>query len=87
MRQCFRSWLRDHYYGDERALRSAWQKPDAAFATAEVPSEGEQLHIKNWTFRDPSQEQNVIDYFACYRSGHEWSRDALLTSSTSTATA
>lgn len=65
MRRCFCSWLRSHYNEDERAFKAAWNKPDITFDTAEVPSEAEQLHTKNWTLRDPTPEQNVIDYFRC----------------------
>ena len=65
MRRFFRAWLRSQYNEDEHAFNTAWNRPDTTFDTAEVPSEAEQLHLQNWTFRDPVQEQNVIDYYRC----------------------
>jgi hypothetical protein len=65
MRRHFRAFLRDKYHGEVSAFRAAWSSPHVTFDTAEVPSQNEQLQTKHYTFRDPSSEQNVLDYFAC----------------------
>lgn len=65
MRQHFRAYLSKKYNNDISALRNAWNNPEIAFDTVEVPSAREQLHAKNFIFRDPSSERNVIDYFQC----------------------
>lgn len=65
MKRHFRVWLREHYSNDEAGLRKAWNKPEVSFETAEVPSGVEQFETKHMTFRDPKQEQNVIDYYHC----------------------
>ena len=65
MKRHFRKWLREHYNNDESALRKAWNKPEVSFDIAEVPSGIEQFETKHLTFRDPKQEQNVIDYYHC----------------------
>ncbi len=66
MRQHFRSWLRREYGDDPARLRAAWNRRDITFETAEVPPAEQQLQTKLYTFRDPAQEQNVIDYFRCF---------------------
>jgi hypothetical protein len=63
MRRHFRSWLRRQYHDDPSELRAAWNRPGVTFETAEVPTAEEQLSAKLFTFRDPAQEQNAIDYF------------------------
>jgi hypothetical protein len=65
MRKHFRAYLGEKYNNDIAALRMAWGNPEISFETAEVPSAGEQLHAKNYMFRDPGSERNVIDYFQC----------------------
>jgi hypothetical protein len=65
MRRHFRAWLSERYGSDAARLRSAWNQSDASFDTAEVPSAAEQLQSKKFTFRDPKQEQKVIDYYRC----------------------
>lgn len=65
MRRHFRRWLHDRYRGDLQHLRSAWNDPNAAFETAEVPTAQQQLQAKRFLFRDPRQEQRTIDYFRC----------------------
>jgi hypothetical protein len=65
MRRHFRAFLREKYNGDVSALKKAWNSPVITFDTAEVPSQNEQLQTKHYTFRDPSSEQKVIDYFTC----------------------
>jgi hypothetical protein len=66
MRQHFRAWLRRKYHHDPAELRAAWNRPEASFDNAEVPTADEQLHAKFYTFRDPARERNVIDYFGCF---------------------
>lgn len=65
MKQCFHSYLRSKYHDNVSELRSAWNNSGMTFDTAEVPSDKEQLETKHFAFRDPSKEQNVIDYFMC----------------------
>jgi hypothetical protein len=65
MRRYFREWLRRHYQDDISRLRAAWRHaPAVTFDSAEVPAAGRQLEARLYTFRDPSVEQDVIDYFA-----------------------
>ena len=66
MRRHFRSWLRRQYASDLAAFRAAWNNPQISFDTAEVPSAEAQLQTKLYTFRDPAQERNVIDYYRCF---------------------
>ncbi len=64
-RRHFRLWLRQHYENDLAAFRAVWNNPQISFDTAEVPSAEEQLQTKLYTFRDPTRERNVIDYYRC----------------------
>ena len=66
MRRYFHTWLRKRYQNDTSALRTAWSDEQVTFDTAEVPSAEEQFHTKHFLFRDPKQEQKVIDYYTCY---------------------
>ena len=65
MRRHFRAWLRGKYKDSIKSLQSAWAKPSATFDSAEVPSAEAQLNAKRYTFRDPNEEQDVIDYYQC----------------------
>lgn len=65
MAKHFRHWLRQKYGNDATAFQKSWNKPGVTFENAEVPSASEQFETKHLTFRDPQQEQNVIDYFQC----------------------
>jgi len=65
MRRHFRGWLKEHYGGDAAALQKAWNDPRVSFDSAEVPSAAAQFGTTRFVFRDPRQEQNVIDYFRC----------------------
>lgn len=65
MQRHFRAWLQKRYRGEVQALQTAWNDPEVSFKTAEVPSDVEQLTTRHYAFRDPRQEQNVIDYFIC----------------------
>ncbi|MHB0937461.1 MAG: beta-galactosidase [Armatimonadota bacterium] len=64
MREHFRRYLRERYQHDA-ALQAAWNDPSCSFDTATVPSAGQQLQTRQHAFRDPKQEQQVIDYFTC----------------------
>ena len=75
MRAHFRAWLRERYRGDVSALQSAWAAPQVTFDSANVPSAEEQKETSHFLFRDPSCEQNVIDFYHCYA---ELAADALL---------
>ena len=65
MRAHFCAWLRQHYREDLNALRTAWADPAVSFATAQVPGAEAQFSSVQFTFRDPRQEQAVIDYYRC----------------------
>ncbi len=65
MQDHFRAWLRSHYLNDESFFRKAWADPYVTFETAEVPLSETQLRTRQYTFRDPQYEQNVIDFFRC----------------------
>ncbi len=74
MQRAFRLWLKGRY-GSESALQQAWGRPDVGFETAEVPSCEEQMNSRRWLFRDPRQERNVADFYACYA---ETAADAMI---------
>jgi len=65
MQQHFRAWLRQQYGGDVATLQDAWADARVSFGTAAVPSALDQLQTTHQTFRDPRQEQHVIDYYRC----------------------
>ena len=65
MQRCFRDWLRRTYHDDVVELREAWSDPAASFETAQVPSALAQLTTTHKAFRDPRQEQAVIDSYRC----------------------
>ena len=65
MRRHFRSWVQQKYQDNPSALQKAWADPKVTFLNAEVPSAEAQLQARRYTFRDPAQEQNVIDYYEC----------------------
>ena len=65
MRRHFQGWLRKKYCDDVYILRKAWKNDTVTFDTVEVPSENQQLHTLNYSFRNPQLEHNVIDYLQC----------------------
>jgi hypothetical protein len=65
MRRHFRGWLRDKYKDRVQSLRSAWAQPAATFDSAAVPGAEAQLNARHYTFRDPKEERNVVDYYEC----------------------
>ncbi|MEI6107508.1 MAG: hypothetical protein WCR49_10900 [Opitutae bacterium] len=58
----FRDWLHKKY-GNDSALRRAWRSDRHTLATATVPDLAEREFTGDGIFRDPQQEQRVIDYF------------------------
>jgi len=64
MERYFRTWLEAHY-GDQEALREAWQEGKVRFRDAAVPPPEAQWETEHWSFRDPRREQPVIDYYRC----------------------
>ena len=65
MQHHFRAWLRQRYANDVATLQTAWATPNVTFDTAEVPPAAAQLSTTHHTFRDPTREQAVIDYYRC----------------------
>ena len=65
MRRHFRGWLRARYKDSVQSLRSAWAHPSVIFDSAEVPGAEAQLNAGHYTFRDPKEERNVVDYYEC----------------------
>jgi hypothetical protein len=64
MTRRFREWLREKY-GDDAALRAAWNDPQATLAAAEVPNLDQRRKTSDGVFRDPQKERRVIDYYRC----------------------
>ncbi|MBI5820616.1 MAG: hypothetical protein HZA88_16740 [Verrucomicrobia bacterium] len=60
MRKYFGDFLRQKYRNDPRLLNEAWGQPALAFDTAAIPSVQRRLGAGD--FRDPSKEQDVIDF-------------------------
>lgn len=65
MQRHFRAWLRRKYKDDLGAFQKAWAGAKVTFDSAAVPSAEEQLNTKAYSFRDPEQEQQAIDYYEC----------------------
>lgn len=65
MRRHFQAWLRRKYGNHALVLRKAWDDDAITFDTAEVPLPRKQANTRAGHFRDPSREQNVIDYYQC----------------------
>jgi hypothetical protein len=59
----FRRWLRETY-GTEAALRQAWGRPEASFATAAVPEPARRRAPALGLFFDPLSQRDVLDYNA-----------------------
>ncbi len=58
----FRAWLRERY-GDDESLRRAWHSRAVSLETAEIPSYRKRAAAAFGSFRDPTAEQDVIDYY------------------------
>ncbi len=61
MQQAFRAWLRQRY-GQDQALREAWQQQNVTIMSAEIPGQSERLGDRSRTFRQIPREQPVIDF-------------------------
>jgi hypothetical protein len=57
----YHRWLGKTYRTDD-ALRKAWRRPDVSLGSAEPPTAAELSKSAYGALRDPSREQNVIDY-------------------------
>lgn len=65
MLAAFRRWLK-HKYGADEQLREAWRNPDVTCATAAIPDTAvRRCCAGGGIFRDPEQEQRVLDYYRC----------------------
>lgn len=64
MQAHFTAWLREKYQ-DDNGLQSAWNKADATIEGALVPDVARRIRTRDGVFRDPQQEQDVIDYYRC----------------------
>jgi len=62
MTSYFRNWLRNKYKTDEK-LQIAWRSKQFTLANASVPDTTERNFTGDGIFRNPAQEQRVIDYF------------------------
>jgi hypothetical protein len=60
-REAFRRWLAQAY-GNDAALRRAWQDSTASLATVEAPTAAERDATGHRLFRDPRTERRVIDF-------------------------
>jgi len=65
MQEHFQAWLRRRYQDDPAALRRSWNDPLVTFETAQVPPADAQVMTTQYTFRNPRQEGQVIDYYRC----------------------
>lgn len=59
--QAWRDWLRTTY-GREKRLQTAWDRPDATFATASIPSPAEREAAHWGPFRHPVRQRPAMDY-------------------------
>ncbi|MBC8111091.1 MAG: hypothetical protein H7Y04_08545, partial [Verrucomicrobia bacterium] len=62
MTQYFRKWLKNKYSSDKN-LQKAWLRKDFTLANATVPDTAERKKLHDGMFKDPAQDQRVIDYF------------------------
>lgn len=60
-RRAWREWLKERY-GDDGALRAAWNDPQVTLATAEVPSPAARRAAPAGIFRDAATQRPVIDF-------------------------
>jgi hypothetical protein len=66
MTRTFRDWLRSKYDRVDN-LQKAWKNPEVTFETAAVPGVAPRKRGSLITFRDPTQEKWVIDYYRCHQ--------------------
>ena len=60
----FKGWLRKKY-GNDAALQKAWNNSKYTLTNATVPDKAERDTTRDGMFRNPQQEQRVIDYYEC----------------------
>lgn len=65
MIRAFRQWLQKRY-SSVTALREAWSDPSLKFEKVFIPSKEARTRDRSRTFRDPSVEMPVIDYYLFY---------------------
>ncbi|MDD6209852.1 MAG: hypothetical protein PUB21_04515 [Bacteroidales bacterium] len=58
----FRKWLKNKY-GNDKNLQKAWNRKDFTLTDATVPGTEERNTTHFGFFKDPQQDQRVIDYF------------------------
>ncbi len=61
-REAFHRWLKAKYSSID-ALRTAWQNTNVTFDTAAIPTKKQRAASTFDSLRDPSSEQQVIDYY------------------------
>jgi len=68
MQRAFRDWVRSRY-GDEAALRAAWNDPSAAFDTVSVPTDAEWRAAREQTLHwmEGKELRRIHDYFLLQR--------------------
>lgn len=68
-REAFRRYLRDQY-GDDAALREAWNRRDVSLVTAEVPPPRKLQEPGDGYFRHPEIDRDVVDWLECLNEGN-----------------
>ena len=64
MQTAFRKWLKTRYVSDPE-LQAAWSDPQISFISATVPDTSARHCCGDGFFRNPEQEQRVIDFYQC----------------------
>jgi len=60
--EAFRKWLKKKYVNVEN-LHKAWDDNEVTFDNAKIPTKSERESTNLLSFRDPSKEMGVIDYY------------------------
>jgi len=60
----FRQWLKTRYKSDS-SLQKSWNNPKSAFINTTIPNTTERGKTSAGIFRDPVNDQRVIDYYDC----------------------
>lgn len=68
MRDAFRKYLREKYSGDLISLRKAWGAQTVTFESAAIPTLQQRHNGGLGVFRNPSEAQNVIDYYEAFHN-------------------
>lgn len=64
MQAAFRKWLKTRY-GSDQKLQTAWNDPRITFHSAAVPDTAARRCCADGFFRNPRQEQRIIDFYKC----------------------